>query len=223
MKAPMMEKTRELVEEGNHVATLYRIVYMGTMESMYNGETNHLYKVNLTWELNNEMKVWKEGEEAKPIALSKMYTLSMGAKSNLLPVVEGIIGGLAQDEAFAFDIDDLLGRVCLLNVTHGTSEKTGKKYENVTTSKMMKGIPAPAPFNKQVILSYQNWNEEMYLALPQWMREEMADTPEYKNMKGTSHAEGPETVDIKVPPMNVRLPDNQGEIADKKLLAEIPF
>lgn len=47
---------------------------------------------------------------------------------------------------------------------------------------------------------------------------------EYNNLMGiNNHAEGPETVDIKVPAMNVRLPDNQGEVADKAMLDQIPF
>ena len=220
MIAPRPEtKVRELVEEGNHVATLYRIIYIGTVEGEYKGEPNSSYKVDLTWELNNEMKVWKEGEVAKPIVLSKSYTLSMAPKSNLLPIVEGIVGGLSQEEADYFDLDDLLGKVCLLNVIHGVSEKTGKKYENVSTSKIMKGIPAPSPFNKQAILSYQDWNEEMFKALPQWMREKMETTPEYKKMKKGSYAEGPETVDIKVPPMDVQLESYTEELDP----ADIPF
>lgn len=196
MRAPITTKTRELIEEGAYVATVYRIIYIGTEEVEFKGQKNKLYKVDITWELNNEMKVWKEGDEPKPAVISKSYTLSMGPKSNLRPIVEGIVGGLTDFEANNFDLDDLLGKVCLLNITHGTTD-SGKKYEKVSTSKMMKGIELPKPFNKQYILSYYNWNEELYQALPQWIREKMSATPEYQNMRSNEQAHGPETIDMK--------------------------
>ncbi len=172
---------KEQVEEGNYVATLYKIVYMGTVEGEYKGEHTSAYKVNFTWELPTEMKVWKEGDEPKPVVISKMYTLSMGKKSSLRPIVEGIIGGLSDAEASDLDLDTLLGKPCLLNITYGISE-TGKEKQNIATSKLMKGMEAPTPFNKQVILSYDNWNQDIYDALPQFMRDEMAKTAEYNSL-----------------------------------------
>jgi len=181
MKAPTTKK--EVLEEGNYPATLYKIVYMGVVEGEYKGEKTSAYKVNLTWELPTEMKEWKEGEGEKPVVVSKMYTLSMNNKANLRSIVEGMIGGMTDAEAVDYDVDNLLGQTCLLNVSYGISE-TGKEKQNVSTSKLIKGMDKPKPFNKQVILSYQNWNEEEYLALPQFMRDEMAKTLEYQTMKG---------------------------------------
>ncbi len=157
---------------------------MGTVEGEYKGEKTSAYKVNITWELPTETKVWKDGEEAKPVVISKMYTLSMGKKSSLRPIVEGIIGGMTDVEAGDYDLDDLIGKVCLLSITHGVSE-TGKEKQNVATAKLPKGMTAPEPFNKYVILSYGGWDEDAYLALPQFMRDEMSKTEEYQRMKGT--------------------------------------
>lgn len=181
MKAPT--PTKELIEEGNYIATLYRIIYIGTVETEYMGEKKNLFKVDLTWELNNEMKVWKEGEEPKPVAVSKQYTLSMGAKSNLRPIVEGIVGGMSDSEAINFDIDDLLGKACLLNITHGVSE-TGNAFLKVQTSKLMKGMEAPKPFNEQKMLSFDNWNQAFFESLPDWLQDKIQNTPEYKQLKG---------------------------------------
>ncbi len=182
MKAPTIK--REVLEEGNYPATLYKIVYMGTVDGEYKGEKTSAYKVNLTWELPTEMKEWKEGEGEKPVVVSKMYTLSMNNKANLRAIVEGMVGGMTDSEAIDFDIDNLLGKTCLLNISYGVSE-TGKEKQNVSTSKLIKGMEAPKPFNKQIIVSYDNWNEEAYQSLPQFMRDEMAKTLEYQVMKGT--------------------------------------
>ena len=183
MKAPTSKK--ETIEEGNYIATLYKIVYMGTVEGEYKGEHTSAYKINLTWELPSELKVWKEGEEPKPVSVSKMYTLSVGKKASLRPILEGIVGGMTDAEAADFDIDNLLGKSCLLNVTYGISE-TGKEKQNIMTSKLMKGMDIPAPFNKQVILSYDNWDQDVYDTLPQFMKDEMAGTKEFKSLPSSN-------------------------------------
>lgn len=182
MRAPVTKV--ETIEEGNYIATIYKIVYMGEIEGEYKGKKTSSYKINITWELPSETKVWKEGEEAKPVSVSKMYTLSMGSKANLRKVVESIMGGMTDAEAEGFDLDELLGKSCMLNISYGVSE-TGKEKQNLTTAKIPKGMGSPSPYNKQVILSYQNWNEEVFQALPEWMRKEMEGTLEYKVLKGT--------------------------------------
>lgn len=180
MKAPT--QVRELIEEGNYIATVYRIIYLGTVETEYMGEKKNTYQVDVTWELNGEMKVWKEGEEAKPVVVSKTYTLSLGSKSNLRPIVEGIVGGMSDSEAANFDVDQILGKACLLNITHGVADN-GKEYLKLQSSKLMKGMDAPKGFNPQKVLSYDSWNEEMYQSLPEWMRLKIATTPEYRALK----------------------------------------
>jgi len=181
MRAPT--PTKELIEEGNYIATVYRIIYLGTVETEYMGEKKNVFQVDITWELNNEMKVWKEGEEAKPVVVSKTYTLSLGSKSNLRPIVEGIVGGMSDAEAVNFDVDSILGKSCLLNITHGVADN-GKEYLKLQTSKLMKGMEAPKGFNEQKILTYENWDEEMYQSLPEWLRTKIASTPEFKVKDG---------------------------------------
>lgn len=202
MKAPTVQK--ELIEEGNYIATVYRIIYLGTVETEYLGEKKNTFQVDVTWELNNEMKVWKEGEEAKPVVVSKTYTLSLGSKSNLRPIVEGIVGGMSDAEAANFDVDNILGKSCLLNITHGVADN-GKEYIKLQTSKLMKGMEAPKGFNKQAILSYEKWDEDMYQALPEWMRTKIASTPEYKSRNGFT-----------MPTVNV-------ETGEAKNVDDIPF
>jgi hypothetical protein len=187
MKAPNTPK--ELPPKGNHTATIYKIIYIGTVEQEWKGEKKQSFKVSITWELNNKLKVWKEGEEAKPISVSQMYTFSMGDKSNLRPIVEGIIGGLTPAQAIDFDLDTLLGASSLLQINHGISE-TGKDKVILTTSQFPEGMTFPKSVNKQILLSYENWNEEVFNSLPDWMKSEMVTTPEYKAIKGIKVPEG---------------------------------
>ena len=183
MKAPTPTTTREKIEQGNYRAVLYRIVYIGTVEGEYKGEKKSSFKVHLTWELSDERKVFKEGEEAKPFVISQTFTFSMGSKSNLRPIVTGIIGGLTDSEAANFDLDTLLGKACMLQVSHGESE-TGKFKYLLSTAQLPKGMPAPDAYNELVLLSYADWSDKVFNSLPKWIQDEIVKTPEYQTITG---------------------------------------
>src|ERR1043166_2484583 len=141
-------KTSTDVPKGNHVARLYQIIHIGTIHYEYKGETKSSDKVRLTFELCNERKVFNEGEEARPFSVSREFGFTMGRKSNLRPFVEGILGAsLHDEEAYNFDLEQLLGEPCLLNVVH--DEKNGNVYANVTgASPLPRGMNAPGLYNE---------------------------------------------------------------------------
>jgi hypothetical protein len=66
---------------------------------------------------------------------------------------EGFMGTkLHDDEAYNFNLEDLLGDVCLLNVVH--TEKDGNTYANIQgASPLPKGITAPELFNDKRLSS----------------------------------------------------------------------
>ena len=74
MKVP--QQTKQQIEQGNYRATLYRIIYIGTTETEYKGERKSSFKVHLTWELNDETRVFKEGDEPKPGRESEVHLLN---------------------------------------------------------------------------------------------------------------------------------------------------
>lgn len=173
---------RDLVPEGNHIARVYSIIHEGVIPGEYQGVPNELDKVRIRFELPTETKVFKEGEEPMPFSIEKQYTLSMGSKSNLRPVVEGIVGSKLTDaEAYGFDIADLMGRACMLNVVHALSKK-GTQYAAIQgTAPLPKGIQAPPQVNPPFILDFdENWSEDKFNVLPLFIREEIASSNNYK-------------------------------------------
>lgn len=183
MKAP--SKPRALPPQGTHVARLINIIYLGTVKGQF-GEN---YKVRLTWELPTETHVFKEGEAPRPFVISREVSLSMGSKSSLRPIVEGIIGvSLKDEEAYAFDIDDILGKECLVNITYDESESG--TYANVkTTSKILKGVVCPPAVNPLKILSYEKFDKEYFMSLPSFLKDKMEKTPEFKKLNGDTTVE----------------------------------
>jgi len=188
--APRSNTQRTLISEGTHPARVIGFIHMGTAEDTYMGEKKVFNKIRLTWEFPEETKVFKEGEDAKPLVHSQEYTFSMSKKSNLRPIVEGIIGTtLSDEEAYGFNFASLLNIPCLVSIKHGKSQ-SGALYAKVgSTSKLMKGQVVKNAFNPITILTFQKWNEEHFQSLPSFIKEKIAKSDEYKAMKGIKKEE----------------------------------
>jgi hypothetical protein len=76
LKAPSRKESTP-VPKGNHIARLYQIIHIGTNSFEYMGETKSSDKIRLTFELSNERKVFKEGDEPKPFSVSREFGFSM--------------------------------------------------------------------------------------------------------------------------------------------------
>lgn len=182
MKAP--QKPKVLPPVGSFPARVYKIIYLGTVKGEYKGTPTESYKVSVSWELPTKTHVFKEGEKAQPFTVSKLFTLSMGKKSSLRPVIEGMIGvSFLDEEAYAYDLDDTLGMSCLIGIAHKETPD-GKKVELKSFSQLPEGMSCPPPVNQPKILSYEKFDNEYFMTLPDWIKEIMEKTPEFKNMNG---------------------------------------
>src|SRR3990167_3506765 len=180
--APVTNNTpREMIPAGTQLARLYSIVHIGTVSFEYKGEPKEANKVRLTFELPNEMRVFKEGEGEKPMVISSEFSLSMHEKANLRKFIESMVGtALNDDEARDFDVESIIGTTCLLNIVH--EAKNGKEYANIqSVSPLVKGMEAPPAINEPVVLNYDDrWNEEVFRSLPEFLQKKMMETPEWK-------------------------------------------
>ena len=174
-----------LPPEGTHIARCYRLVHMGTIAEQFEGETSFVNKVHLTFELPDEKHVFKEGEEAKPFVISAEYTLSMNDRANLRKLVEGMNGKtMTQEEADLFDVEGLVGMQCLITIKYKTSAKGRKRAEIASASPMMKGQEPRSGFNESKILTFQNWNNDLFESLPKFVKDKIVSSREYLVMKG---------------------------------------
>lgn len=186
MKAPKPTYTRILPPPGNHVARVVSIVYLGTQHSEQFGDT---YRVRTTWELPLEKAVFKEGEGEKPFLVSKETSLSMGKKSTLRPFVEGMLGCALQDEeAYNFDLDEILGKECMLYISIDEAE-SGKYVKVNSATPVPKGMTCPPAVNPVEVLSFDKWNQSLFEKLPDFLKEKVSKSKEYKAMKGIAPME----------------------------------
>jgi len=178
---------KELIPAGNYVAICYSMVQIGTVDNTYKGVTKKTPKLRLGWELCDELKVFKEGEPAKPVVIEKEYSLYMTDKSNLRKDLESWRGATWTDqEANDFDITRLIKAPCMLNIIHHTSDN-GKTYEKISgITKLPKSIKAPAMFNPPRVLEFDNWNQQLFESLPDFITDQIKTSLEYKAMKEPS-------------------------------------
>lgn len=151
------------VDAGNYVARCYSMVHLGTTEEEITskGITKKVdvNKVRISWELPNELRVFKEENGEQPLVISEDYSLSTYENSNLRKMMESWRGEkYTEAQAKEIDVTKLIGQPCMLNVIHNTSKK-GKVYAKVgAVSPLPKGFVCPPQINPSF-----EWNfEEKY-------------------------------------------------------------
>lgn len=213
--APKQEsKPRVLPPQGTHIARVIRLIELGTQKVEWKGEEKEQYKIWLDFELVDKTHVFKEGEDPKPFVVGSKLTFSMGSKANLRKIVEGIIGvSLLDHEAEAFDIEQLLGKACLVNIKNVT--KNDKTYTNIeTTTPLMEGMTAREAFNPITKLTFTSWSEEIFESLPNFLKDQITASPQFKRMKN------PKPVQKAKPDLT---PNNPSEEDEGINISDIPF
>lgn len=173
------------VNPGTYVARCYSMIEIGTITEDYMGQPKRLHKVMITWELPTELEVFHEEKGEEPYVVSKTYTLSMHEKATLRRDLESWRGqGFTEKEAEAFDITVLMGKPCMLSIIHRPGKvDTSKTYVEIASiSKMPKGLECPPQINPTRILSFDNWDAELFDSLSDYLKEKIKSSEEYKQM-----------------------------------------
>ena len=182
--APVKAKS-DPVPAGTHIGVLYQFIHLGTIDGKFGPKDT----IRLTFELPEETKVFKEGEEAKPLVISREFGNTMSAKGNLRPFVESMIGvSLDDEEAGSFDLQGMLGMSCLLNVVHDS--KDGNTYANIASvSPLLKSMKKPAQFNESVFFDVNAFDLEVFNSLPEFLRKKIESTQEFARKKNRAAEE----------------------------------
>lgn len=179
----------QICPQGNHVAVCFSVIDLGVQEVNFQGTVSHKRKVRVSWELPNEMIC--EGELAgQPFSISKNYTMSLHPKSVLYKDLISWRGRqFSVDELSGFDLKNIIGAPCMLNVIHQESQDGQKTYANVSgISQLPKGMSVGKPINATRFFNTEDFSPQQLEALPEWLQEKinipskqaMADA-EYQN------------------------------------------
>ncbi len=163
----------EPVPAGNHVAICNAVVDLG-MQPGSGTFPNPKPGLWLRFELPTErLKYSKDGVDVEgPMSIHRMFTASMNEKANLRLFIESWFGKKFANDAAAsdFDVEKLLGKKCLLNVTH--VDRGGRTYGNVVNATPIpKGMSAEYPqHNLSLYFAIEQWDDSAFNALPEWVR-----------------------------------------------------
>jgi len=193
----------EPIATGNYPARCYSMVHIGTVEETILGEKKVLNKVRITWELPTELKVFKEENGEQPCVISKEFTLSLHEKATLRNFLKNWRGkDFTDEEAKSFDIEKLVGAPCMLNITHKTKKDGSGVYAEIgSVSAMPKGFVCPEQINQSFVFTYDDFDEVKFNSLPEFMRNKMVNSSEYKALVNPNevHVNEPENANNSEP------------------------
>ena len=185
---------------GNHIGRIYQMIHIGTVLEEYDGNESLKEKVRITFELPLETHEFKEGEGEKPFSISQEYTVSMHEKAKLRQHIENMLGcSLQEEEANSFEVTDLMGKACMVNVSHKTAKTSGRKYAYISSlAPLPKGMEEPEVVNEPKTLDFNdNWNDDLFASLPEFIQNKIKESKEYKekfNIKEEQVAEEDEGI-----------------------------
>ena len=188
------------VEPGVYIAVCVGVIDLGEQLCEYKDKSrSYKSQVQFVWELVGET-VEVDGEQ-KPRQLSRTFTMSASKKGNLIGFISGWNGVSYTEEQFKeLDLFEQAGKACQLNVV---LNDTGE-YANVdSVIPLPKGIPAPETDTPPVLWNMDEWSDDTFAALPEWVREKIKRSTQYQKL----HAPDTE-VDFKKAPQEQK---NAGE------------
>ena len=153
------------VPSGVHKARCVKIIDLGTQRQEFSGEVSWKRQVMLIWEIPGQ-----DNMNGEPMTISKFYTLSLHEKSNLGADLTSWRGrAFTETEKQGFDISNLAGVPCMLNVVEGNNGKARIS----TIMPLAKGDEMADQYNETVIFylnEYQEGNIESFNKLSDGIR-----------------------------------------------------
>lgn len=164
----------EMCPAGNHVAVCFSVIDLGMQEVEYLGQKSFKRKVRISWELPGELMT--QGELAgQPFSISKNYTLSLSDKANLFQDLNSWRGRpFSEQELEGFDLYNVLGAPCMLNVVHRPNHDGSRTYANVSSiAQLPKAIQKPQPVNELRKFNTEEFSQADLNALPDWLKDKI--------------------------------------------------
>lgn len=184
MTMNISDKPPGLSPEGFHIARCFGFIHLGTI--FIYGHWKQM--IRLEFELPNECRVFKQGENEKPKVVTREYAASLYGKSHLKTHLiswfgEEFVNIFSQN----FDISMLLGAPCLLRLSHKRSS-TNKWYEEIEELHAVRDTDdVPDPINpiRSLVLNEQEFDARVFNELPKFIQEKIKGSQEYMKMFST--------------------------------------
>jgi hypothetical protein len=178
-------KEFKIAPAGLHMARLYSVIDLGHQATEWAGETKIMHKVVFTWELHGDDDAGNplKTDDGKPLIVSKRYTVSLGDQARLRQDLESWSNKkMSPEERKNFDLKNLLGKFCMVNITHSEDGK----YANISG---ISPVPSalrnvqPEGINPTLHFWLNEFDQAKYDALPKYYKEKIAESSEWRGQK----------------------------------------
>lgn len=166
------------ISEGSQRAVCYAVVDIGEQKVVFEKSERSVDQVVIIWELPDEVVETDDGPVVRTI--SKTYTKSLHEKSALYKDLRSWRGKeFTQEELDAFDLKNIVGVPCLLNIVH--KKKGDNVYANIASIMALpKGMEKPKLTREPLIFDMDEATEEDVSNLPEWLQRKVKDSLTWK-------------------------------------------
>jgi hypothetical protein len=180
-------KQFQIAPAGTHLARLYRIIDLGTQMREFEGKVTMSRKAKFFFELHGEDADGKPllTSDGKPLIQSREYTVSLNEKANLRRDLEAWRGkAFTEDELKGFDISNILGHFCMVNITH--RQKGDMTYADLkgvsSVPNIYKKQGLPEGVNTKMLFNLDKFDKTMFDSLTENIKETIKKSPEYRSI-----------------------------------------
>jgi hypothetical protein len=162
---------------GTPVATLIKIIDIGSQEVTWQGAVKLSHKIRFVWESTELMT------DGRPFIVQRDFTASLNSKGNLRPFLEGWRGrAFTEAELAGFDPKVLIGMPCLLSLVEDG------EYTNINSvMRLPKGMQAPKIVGDTVFFSLAEFDITVFNSLSEKVKEKIMKSPEYQSLNIEGH------------------------------------
>lgn len=163
---------------GTYGAVCYQVIDLGTQAIQWEGDTKLQRKVRIAWELDEKMT------DGRPFITSKKYTVSFNEKARLYNDLISWRGRpFTQEELKGFDPANLIGAPCMITLV-----QKGEYVNVASIAKLPKGMTPLTPVNPTVCFLLDKFDQKVYDALSNSLKDQISSSPEYIAIVGNQSA-----------------------------------
>jgi len=168
---------------GNHIGVCYAIIDLGVQHQdafVWEGAPvaeSDKPQILIIWEIPAE-QVEIDGE-MKPAVISGFYNAFFSDRAKLRQHLEAWRGRpFSEAELMGFDLSNVLGKGCMINVTHTPAGKA--KITGIAA--MPKGMKAPEPTNTMIDFSLKNYDQAVFDSISEGIQNIIKRSPEWQQL-----------------------------------------
>lgn len=183
------QSTYKIIPQGVHLARCFMYADIGTQATTFGDKRQLLIYFEIHGEDPNTGDPLLT-EKGDPMTIFKKYTLSWNEKSILRQDLESWRGGaFSPEERKRFDLKNILGKWCMINVSHTQDKNNATKvWDNIKgitpVPQQIKKGGLPEPVNDEKHFELDRFSQESFDQLPNFAKTRIMKSLEWGKING---------------------------------------